>query len=460
VTITPGAANELRAVIRDGAGNSTEVVRVVDNDGIQSLVPPTVLAPAALDRGRTAGDDQSGVYSNEFNNGITTGTIARNGWTTTLSATAAPPRPLIGLGLSFWPSTGWVQFALTGPAAPAQAIVSACVPSPTGFAGVKQVRLDAVGERAAFACDPVTGTIAVKALSASPTIEVWKQISPTMWLGIPLVTGTGVSTGSPTTAFADNPEPVDVKVVRYDDTGVAHVIGTFRLDPGSTADVQINPDASGRDDEVVFRALRGAVPVSMGGLVRRLDEGAEASVPIDRTPPRIDVQRPKADAIYLLKQPVKASFSCVDDRSGVATCDGAVPNDSAFATSSVGVSSFTVAAADEAGNTGSASVPYKVTYRIAARNDEVTRADRKTRVAFRLEDADGVNLSAPGIVATALELASANGTIHLENAGFRFDPGARAYELDLDTGDLAGAFTLSFTVSGDPVTHAIEFRVR
>jgi hypothetical protein len=174
------------------------------------------------------------------------------------------------------------------------------------------------------------------------------------------------------------------------------------------------------------------------------------------------VQRPKADAVYLLKQQVRASFSCVDDRSGVATCDGAVPLDSAIATSSIGASSFTVVAADEAGNTDSASVPYKVTYRIAAHNDEAPRVDRKTAIAFRLEDADGVNLSAADLVATALELSSADGAIHrdLQNATFRFNPRTRDYALDLETGDLAGVFTLSFRVSGDPVAHSIEFLVR
>ena len=46
-----------------------------------------------------------------------------------------------------------------------------------------------------FACDRVTDAIAVKVLSASPTIELWKQMSPTSWQAIALTTGSGVSTG-------------------------------------------------------------------------------------------------------------------------------------------------------------------------------------------------------------------------------------------------------------------------
>ena len=281
VTIAPGTAIELRAVAADSRGNHIEAVRVVDNDGLQSLAPPAALAPFALDRDRAAGADLSNTFSSEFNNGITSGSVTRNGWTVTLNASTAPPRPPTVPPAAFWPATGWVQVGVTGAAGPAEAIVNACV------GGVKQIRLNAPGERGVFACDPATGTIAFKALSASPTIDVWKQISPTAWLGIPVMTGGGVSTGSPTTAFPDNPGPIDVKVVRFDDSGMAHVVGTFRLLPGASADVIVKADSAGRDDQFVFQALHGTVSVTMNGTLKVLEPGIAATLPIDRTPPRV-----------------------------------------------------------------------------------------------------------------------------------------------------------------------------
>ena len=290
IATTPGTAIDLRAVVTDAAGNTVEAARLVDNDGISSLAPAAGLAPFALDRGRITGADLSSTFSSEFNNGVTAGAVTRNGWTVTLNASTAPPRPLTVLPTAFWPTTGWVQVGVTGPAGPADAIVGACV------GGVKQIRLNAPGERGVFACDPTTGTIAFRALSASPTIEVWKQISATTWLGIPVMTGGGVSTGSPTTAFPDNPGPIDVKVVRFDDSGVAHVVGTFRLAPGASADVVMRADAAGQDDQFEFHALHGTVSIAMGGVLKALEPGTAATLPVDRTPPRIACGR--ADGIW------------------------------------------------------------------------------------------------------------------------------------------------------------------
>ena len=152
--------------------------------------------------------------------------------------------------------------------------MSACI------GGVKQVRLDVIGERAAIACDPVTGTIAVKAMSAAPTIEVWKQLSSTLWLSVSLPTGAGMSTGSPTTANPDNREPIDGQVLSFDERGVASVIGTFQLAPGASLDVSVMPDTSGR-------ARSGPVPCAArpcagddGRADRMLAPGASTSLGI------------------------------------------------------------------------------------------------------------------------------------------------------------------------------------
>ena len=59
-----------------------------------------------------------------------------------------------------------------------------------------------------------------------------------------------------------------------------------------------------------------------------------------------------------------ADYSCVDEDggSGLASCEGTVPNGAAVDTGSVGAKQFTVDAADAAGNTSAASVGYRVVY--------------------------------------------------------------------------------------------------
>ncbi len=82
----------------------------------------------------------------------------------------------------------------------------------------------------------------------------------------------------------------------------------------------------------------------------------------DATAPTITLTTPSEGASYKLKQKVNAAYICTDEGSGVATCTGTVANGVAIDTASVGQKSFTVAASDNAGNTSSKSVTYKVIY--------------------------------------------------------------------------------------------------
>jgi hypothetical protein len=123
VPVAPGAALQLDARAGDAGSNVSVATLLVDNDGI----------PSALDRGRTSGVDQSTIYSNDFSNNVTTGTLTRGGWTTKLSAS---------------PTAGAVRATISGAGTIAR--VSACV----GVA--KEVRLDVVGETADVLCNPTT----------------------------------------------------------------------------------------------------------------------------------------------------------------------------------------------------------------------------------------------------------------------------------------------------------------
>jgi hypothetical protein len=80
----------------------------------------------------------------------------------------------------------------------------------------------------------------------------------------------------------------------------------------------------------------------------------------DATLPTANLTTPTANATYKLNQVVKASYSCSDGTSRMATCTGTVANGAAINTASAGTKSFSVTAKDNAGNAATKSVSYKV----------------------------------------------------------------------------------------------------
>ena len=245
VPVTTGRSLPIDVAASDAAENAGTASRVVDNDGIPSI------APAALDRGRFNGVDQTGQFSSDFNNGVTSGTLIRNGWTAKLSNAPAAN----GVRVQ-------VTAAGTGPAR-----VLACA------GALKEVRLDVVGETADIMCDPSAGTIMVKAVSAVAKIDVWKQTSPTTWTVAQLPTGAMYTTGSPATADAKNTSPITVNVVQIDAAGAPLVVGSFELAPGASVDVTTLPGASRGGEQLHFHVLRGAVPFTLRGRTRTLKAG-------------------------------------------------------------------------------------------------------------------------------------------------------------------------------------------
>jgi hypothetical protein len=95
------------------------------------------------------------------------------------------------------------------------------------------------------------------------------------------------------------------------------------------------------------------------------DSGAfELEQQTDTTAPTITISSPADGAVYLLGQSVTASYTCQDeqDGSGLASCAGTVASGASIDTASVGSHSFSVQAADNAGNSASKSVTYQVVY--------------------------------------------------------------------------------------------------
>jgi Bacterial pre-peptidase C-terminal domain len=86
---------------------------------------------------------------------------------------------------------------------------------------------------------------------------------------------------------------------------------------------------------------------------------------VDTRAPSIVVTTPAPGAVYAVGEQVTANYSCSDDGSGIATCDGSVANGASLDTGSAGEKTFTVNAIDKAGNPASKSVTYTVGDRTA-----------------------------------------------------------------------------------------------
>jgi hypothetical protein len=88
--------------------------------------------------------------------------------------------------------------------------------------------------------------------------------------------------------------------------------------------------------------------------------GAQCAPPPDTTPPAIDLRSPTDGAVVRLGDPVVVDYSCADEGgSGLASCEGTVPDGALLDTSAPGPASVTVTARDNAGN--QTSVTHTVT---------------------------------------------------------------------------------------------------
>jgi lysophospholipase L1-like esterase len=119
---------------------------------------------------------------------------------------------------------------------------------------------------------------------------------------------------------------------------------------------------------------------------------------IDVTPPEIDLRTPAADATFEHREDVAADYSCTDEPggSGLATCEGTVPDGEPIPTTTLGDHDFTVEATDHAGNEASVSRTYSVLDVTAPEIELVTPADgavyehgEEVLAAFTCTDEDG-----------------------------------------------------------------------
>ncbi len=93
-----------------------------------------------------------------------------------------------------------------------------------------------------------------------------------------------------------------------------------------------------------------------------IDNLQGAAYVFTRPGPSATISSPADGATFSQNQVVRAAYSCTDDPqgSGLASCAGSVPDGAPLDTGTTGTHSFTVTAADNAGQAGSASVTYTV----------------------------------------------------------------------------------------------------
>src|SRR5262249_27214781 len=129
---------------------------------------------------------------------------------------------------------------------------------------------------------------------------------------------------------------------------------------------------------------------------------------IDSVAPVITLGVPENNGDYTLNAAMAASYGCTDGTSGVATCAGSVASGANFATSPVGLHTFTVNAADVAGNpavvTNNYSVFDSVLYTFSGFFQPVdnlptvnsVKAGSAIPVKFSLDGNQGLNIFAAG----------------------------------------------------------------
>ena len=196
--------------------------------------------------------------------------------------------------------------------------------------------------------------------------------------------------------------------------------------------------------------------------------GPITGIKVDKKSPVIALTAPAATS-YIFNQAVAANYLCSDGGSGVTSCAGTAANGANINTASAGSRTFTVNAADNVGNTSSASVNYTVNYNFSGFEAPVYNAPavntgnagKTYPVKWQLRDANGNSISALTAVSsvqyqsTSCAAFSNNPTAPLAasttgSSGLRYDSTANQYIYNWAPGT-AGCYTLFLTLDSGQV---------
>ena len=164
----------------------------------------------------------------------------------------------------------------------------------------------------------------------------------------------------------------------------------------------------------------------------------------DTIAPVITITTPAEGAVYLLGQTVNADYSCQDEAggSGLASCVGDVANGSPIDTGSVGAKTFTVNAADNAGNPASVTHNYSVVYNFNGFSQPVDNlptlnlinAGKGVAVKFSLSGDQGLAILAAGYPISeqiacegGMPLDTIEQTVTASSSSLSYDPATDTY---------------------------------
>lgn len=305
-------------------------------------------------------------------------------------------------------------------------------------------------------------TFTLRIDTQGPTLESSRTPDDVWAMGDVVVSFDAVDSGGSGVAeirFTTDGSVPSVLSALYDD-----VVGVVVSGEGSTVVSAVGFDGAGNVSAVVSETVQIDLSAPEGVVTLSGDQGEIGTTELTAT---FSCDDPIAAGIA---SGVSACSLAVDDGSGlvvVATSDGTEAT-VVLPASNPGSYDLVVAATDVAGNHdgAAASASYGVGYGVCLEYDPTQTKNIGSNYTIRLHlcDADGANLSARGIVLTAISITDASGgavalPLYSGNSNqpftFRYSNGAQSYIYNLDTSGMPpGPLTLAFTASD---TGALEY---
>ena len=192
-----------------------------------------------------------------------------------------------------------------------------------------------------------TGTTSLSPFVITPTTDTTAPVTTPVLSQSPNANGWHRADVAVTLTAADEQGGTGVREITYSASG-AQVLGET-TNAGASASLTISAEGT---TQITFRAT---------DLAGNVETAQTLTVRLDKTAPAVNISTPPNGATYTINQSVSASYTCADSLSGVVSCAGTAANGAGLDTASAGGKSFTVSAADQAGNTTSRTNLYTVT---------------------------------------------------------------------------------------------------
>ena len=207
---------------------------------------------------------------------------------------------------------------------------------------------------------------------------------------------------------------------------------------------------------------------------------ASQSFSVDTVAPTITITTPADEATYILNQPVLAEWTATDSGSGIKTATGTAASGQSIDTSTVGTKTFTVNAEDNAGNTATQTVTYKIVYNFAGFLTPINTPGHDANgfkkgstipVKFQVTDYYGAHVTD---AAATISLKFISGTAPLNpepqavstskaatSPNFRYDAAGNLYIFNLNTKSLTAPAVWQITANlNDGTSHSVLVALR